>query len=442
MASKKFQTEWIAAHLLFPNSAQARDIFSHVISSKVTTSVNIDPTEFYFQKLVNYFFKIQSVQSNLQFFEFEKEKIKLWPTYFKKLNKQEVALIIGHVIYGLSEKKLSVIVKIAPTLIHQKIKNAIYKIIPKQDMSKKIEYQFKFKKYNSKNKSDFFVYDEIVRCALDFNQAHNFSDQILESNIFKAYAHEIQNFIQELLSLKRVDYDIPIADHLISEDNLKNKSDTWWKKSIPLGFAMFIVMGILIYRPQFLQDLIDHKSIDTIELQQIKIDRQIEIDGHSEITELEHQTNKEMHSVPDVSAVSAITNNPVAAQKQDSAPTNITTNNKKENPKINVKEKEKEKEKSNGLYRGRLIVTDISKVVDVAREKIVSLGGQKAGQVELGWMKNQETSYFHFIFPNEKKSELEDYLKQYGVLELTFERHSRTVPQGFKRYIIEIKQNE
>ena len=87
-------------------------------------------------------------------------------------------------------------------------------------------------------------------------------------------------------------------------------------------------------------------------------------------------------------------------------------------------------------------MTDVQQVIGVVREKIINSGGKKAGEVELGWMKNETTSYFHFSFPEENKADLENYLKQFGKVQLVYEPHPRLMPKGIKRYIIEIQQNE
>ncbi len=233
MVSNQFQTEWIATHLLFPNSAQARDVFSYVVSGTPSTSEKTDLGAYYFKKICQYYYKFQPVSSNLIFSEFSESKINLWPAYFKKLNKDEKLLIVGIVFCELSEKKLSIIFKCSESILRQKIKNTFYKIIPKNEPTLKMDYQFVFKKYNSATNSTFFIYDDIIDFIIlpksEMTQIHQntkISEQISNSIIFKKYATQIQDFKNELQNLKTRKYDIPVVKNINSTQTKKHSEET------------------------------------------------------------------------------------------------------------------------------------------------------------------------------------------------------------------------
>jgi hypothetical protein len=87
------------------------------------------------------------------------------------------------------------------------------------------------------------------------------------------------------------------------------------------------------------------------------------------------------------------------------------------------------------LFRGSLHLVNPQVVAPKLAEKITELGGRKAGEVELGWMRGTG-AYFHFTIPEEKYSELETILKDYGEYKIQKERHGRIMPKGIIRLII------
>lgn len=94
--------------------------------------------------------------------------------------------------------------------------------------------------------------------------------------------------------------------------------------------------------------------------------------------------------------------------------------------------------KANGgfLYRGKLAVTNLEAIGPKIRDKIMELGGRKAGEVELGWQKTPETAYYHFTIPEAKYEELQTFLEGYGTAKIDKEKHPRIMPDGIIRLII------
>jgi hypothetical protein len=75
------------------------------------------------------------------------------------------------------------------------------------------------------------------------------------------------------------------------------------------------------------------------------------------------------------------------------------------------------------------------------KQKIVELGGRKAGEVELGWKRNQGDYYFHFTIPESKVSEVQEYVKTLGELQISRDPHPRVMPDGIIRMIFTAEES-
>lgn len=94
------------------------------------------------------------------------------------------------------------------------------------------------------------------------------------------------------------------------------------------------------------------------------------------------------------------------------------------------------------LYRAEISITNISVVGPKITEKILELGGRKAGGVELGWQKSANSFYYHFTIPEAKFQELSSYLGTYGKARIGKEKHSRTMPDGIFRLILTVDESK
>lgn len=92
------------------------------------------------------------------------------------------------------------------------------------------------------------------------------------------------------------------------------------------------------------------------------------------------------------------------------------------------------------LFRGKIDVTNLEAIVPKITEKILELGGRKAGAVELGWIKTPGSAYFHFTFPEAKYEELQAFLSGYGTARISKEKHPRVMPDGIIRLIITVDE--
>lgn len=92
------------------------------------------------------------------------------------------------------------------------------------------------------------------------------------------------------------------------------------------------------------------------------------------------------------------------------------------------------------LYRGQIAVTNLDAVGPKIKEKIMELGGRKAGEVELGWQKTPGSAYFHFTIPEAKYTELQTFLSDYGKAKINRDKHPRLMPDGIIRLIITVDE--
>lgn len=77
------------------------------------------------------------------------------------------------------------------------------------------------------------------------------------------------------------------------------------------------------------------------------------------------------------------------------------------------------------------------------KDLIISQGGTKAGQVELGWKKNNpDGNYYHFSIPEENYSKLISSLGSYSALRIYKNPHERVMPAGKLRIILWIENKK
>lgn len=92
------------------------------------------------------------------------------------------------------------------------------------------------------------------------------------------------------------------------------------------------------------------------------------------------------------------------------------------------------------LYRGTIAVTNVEVTGPKITEKIATLGGRKAGSVELGWKKSPNSMYYHFTIPEAKYEDLVSFLATYGNAKIQKEKHPRIMPDGIIRLIISVEE--
>lgn len=94
------------------------------------------------------------------------------------------------------------------------------------------------------------------------------------------------------------------------------------------------------------------------------------------------------------------------------------------------------------LYRGQMKLTNLEVSGKRLTEKIMELGGRKAGEVDLGWKRGPTTLYYHFTIPEARYEELKTFLSLYGQPKINKEKHPRVMPEGIIRLILTIDEEK
>lgn len=87
------------------------------------------------------------------------------------------------------------------------------------------------------------------------------------------------------------------------------------------------------------------------------------------------------------------------------------------------------------VYRAFMATASIDDTSNSVREVVEKLGGEKAGQVELG-MRKPNGSYFHFSLPESNYEDLLTSLRNLGPVRIYKDPHWREMPEGQIRLIL------
>ncbi len=93
------------------------------------------------------------------------------------------------------------------------------------------------------------------------------------------------------------------------------------------------------------------------------------------------------------------------------------------------------------IYRAFMNLANVDEVAGSVTEKIVALGGEKAGEVPLGWMRPQG-AYYHFTLPEANYDELASGLRGIGPVRIFKNPHWRVMPPGQIRFILWLERVE
>ncbi len=93
------------------------------------------------------------------------------------------------------------------------------------------------------------------------------------------------------------------------------------------------------------------------------------------------------------------------------------------------------------VYRAFMFSPKIDELTPVISDKIRALGGEKAGEVDLGW-RRKNGSYFHFVFPEDQLGTLETFLRAYSPVRIHKDPHRRVMPRGQIRIILWLEDQD
>ena len=87
------------------------------------------------------------------------------------------------------------------------------------------------------------------------------------------------------------------------------------------------------------------------------------------------------------------------------------------------------------VYRAFMNLSDLETIGPKITKDIQELGGEKAGEVELGWQRGNGR-YYHFALPEAQEEKLLQRLRAYGPVRISKDPHPRVMPTGQSRFIL------
>ncbi len=90
------------------------------------------------------------------------------------------------------------------------------------------------------------------------------------------------------------------------------------------------------------------------------------------------------------------------------------------------------------VYRAFMNVANVGEVTSDVVQQLESFGGEKAGEVPLGWRRGAG-SYFHFTVPESNENKTLEMLRTYGPVRISKDPHPRLMPAGQVRFILWIE---
>ncbi len=90
------------------------------------------------------------------------------------------------------------------------------------------------------------------------------------------------------------------------------------------------------------------------------------------------------------------------------------------------------------VSRAFMTLANLDEIGPKIVDHIVELGGEKAGEVELGWQRGTGR-YYHFALPEENHEKLLEKLRAYGPVRISKDPHPRIMPEGQVRFILWIE---
>jgi hypothetical protein len=431
---------WIATHLLFPNSTQAFDVYQAIVSQSDRAIQKADLKNLLL-KLSQICEKIPPVNSSLSFHAFENKQLSEWKVIYKKTQRIQQLIFIGVLIFELNLEEISTVFKMTfdktRFLFHQTFKKVV-----QVNAETNLPYDFKFKKSDDRKVSYLYTNENLIDFSLgNLNSKEienvkvglqNFPNLQMSAQL---YAETIKQ-IKDLL-INHESFAIIVPPKKV-ETNIKPKrkisssfgSVSRYKKPISISTISLILLAIVFIRPRWIENLSDNSKNEALVLLELK-KTQTQVDADEEKSQI---------SLNELPIQSAEKSKQVAfTTKEDKKAAAAAPAIEKPLPKpVAVIEPKKQ----GGLYRGILYVTDLEEVSPKLIDKIVGLGGKKAGEVELGWKKTDKLGYYHFTLPQDNVAAVNEYLAMFGKYKFDYENHPRLVPAGLKRFIIEVKESD
>lgn len=463
------QQLWVVAHLLYPNSSQAIDVY-YTILSMVSKKNNLDYSKKIYRKLAQFFIKTAAVRSSQPFQVFENNKLENWNQLYKRSPKIQLLVICGLIVFKFSIQELAKILELPEQKVKFLINQSFKKTSQLSIVKPSVTSHFEYKKKSEDKISYLYTNENLVEYSLGLlkpvenirvEQGLSIYKQLVPLNSF------YKEIIDELNTLAA-----DTQNHYFqSESQSQNQKivhiepirfDTFKIQKKYIGFAAVSILFILVVslRPAWLQNLsFKSGSNNSLVMQEIKSQpyltekdavalaqdnkvnlHEMPVDAKPEISTTENEKSNDLKE----SKVAVVDHSESKSEKTEkkTAPAVAAITSPKIEDSINKKAEKTSSKKVSGLYRATISVSDLDSTSARITEKLVALGGKKAGEVELGWKKNQNLSYYHLTIPEENLEAAKSYLKNFGKLNIQFESHPRLLPAGVSRIILEVKESE
>lgn len=453
---------WLATHLLYPNSSQAFDVYQTLVTQS-ESSIKKNNLNHIFQKLYQIVSKISAISSNKPFHVFDEDKTEQWRQIYRKSQKEQLIVFVGYFVFDLKLKELSGITKMTfektQFLFHQTFKKATFTNI-KMDVPEKIH----FKKYSEEKVSFLFTNENLIDFCLQNLSSAEMKKVHLGLRLYpelQASQKQYDLIVKQMNDLMDAQVDRVVKSLIQTSETLSEPAPSLQiteifarnKGIVAAATASVFILFMVIIRPTWIQNVTVSSKDHLIDLQEIKPKELIaenfeqrEVVAAPAIEASKDQTTStptlvlikpvDMKLVPTSTSIVAVTSPTSSVQ----LPKPVMANNAalvKHVPPLT-----EDLRKEGGLYRGVLVVTDINEVSAKITQRLVDLGGKKAGEVELGWKKTTKLAYYHFTLPENNVDPVKEFLEKFGHLQIQFENHPRLMPPGVKRLIIEVKERE
>ncbi len=287
--------------------------------------------------------------------------------------------------------------------------------------------------------SDFMTQEllyDFVKNNLDSERKKSVEEAIEKYEDIRSDLKTIESGLQYLESLSKT----LVSTALIQQVNEKEtyfgqiqkltSYENWppfvkWTLEAVLVISVVITVSLLAPWAQFKDFVMQNKNSELILAEFTKPESQslIETSNTTEQSEKAHFEDEGEKSDPK-KAIEVEKNKKTDVSQINSKISSVSIRNQEETKKTGF------------VYRGTLIIVNVEVGTEKLKNTIVELGGRKAGEVELGWRRNQGDYYFHFTIPESKLSNLEDYFKTLGTIKLSRDPHPRIMPDGILRMII------
>lgn len=447
---------WLATHLLYPNSSQAFDVYQSLMTQS-EDSIRKKNINFIFLKLYQIVEKIQAVSSNKAFHVFETDQIKQWQQIYKKSQKEQLIIFVGYFVFDLKLKEIASVLKLnierAHFLFHQTFKKTIFTNI-KLDVQDKIS----FKKVNEEKVSYLFTNENLIDYCLNNLTAQEMKKVNIGLEIYpelQASQKQYESIVKQMRYLvdfqqERVTKPLIQISEPLSTPRENFEIGILFSKNRKLISSIAVSLTfifLVMLRPKWIKHASEQSKDRSVVLQEVTPKQNTPAEDflpaptQVKVAETTLTVEKLKIASSVKSAVLAKGNSEKVIETK-TEPMAVATTKSTVVVHSAPQDIANQPKKSGGLYRGVLTVTDIAEVTPKITERLVDIGGRKAGDVELGWRKSETLSYYHFTLPENNIDTMKEFLGKFGSLEIQFENHPRLMPAGVKRLIIEVKERE